>query len=390
MVTTATPSTPTEKRKLPRAVVPVVVVVLGIAGYLAYQRYAATRPYEWSGTIEARTIDVGSRTGGRVKQVLVKEGERVEAGTVLVVLEPGDLEARRLMATASVEQALATLDKLKAGARPEEIEQAKARSGAAAAALAEVRHGARPEEIRAARGRFDAAAAVEKKAKADAERARALVGAGAISRAEVDAADASYQNATGLREAAEQTLKELERGARSEQVAAASSRAQEAAAGAKLVEAGSRVEDIRIGEAQVLAARGQLAQIESSIAELTIVAPAAALVQTLALRPGDILGPNATAAVLLEDEQLYVRIYVPETQIGMIHPGDELPVFVDSFPGKPFRARVEHVDAQGQYSPRNLQTADERANQVFASRVDLLEGKDVLRAGMAAIVKRER
>ncbi len=383
---TATPTEP-QRRGPPKALIPLVLVALAVLGYLGYQRYLKTQPYEWSGTIEARTIEVGSRTGGRVKEVLVKEGDNVPAGATLVILEPGDLEARRLVAAAQLDQAIATLEKLKSGARPEEIEQAKARSGAAAAALAEARHGARPEEIRAARAKVESSKALEEKARLDAERARALVAANAISKAELDAAEASLRNATGSRQVAEEALKELEKGVRSEQIAAASSRAQEAAAGARLVEAGARVEDIRAADAQVLAAKGQLALIETSIAELTIVAPAASRIETLDLRPGDILLPNATAAVLLESDQLFVRMYVPETQIGMVHPGDEVPVYVDSFPDRAFKARVSHVDMQGQYSPRNLQTADERANQVFASRVDILEGKDVLRAGMAAIVR---
>jgi len=151
--------------------------------------------------------------------------------------------------------------------------------------------------------------------------------------------------------------------------------------------AGTRVEDIRASQAEVEAAQGKLDQIHVSIDELTIRAPKAARVETLDLRPGDILGPNATAAVLLEDDQLYVRIYVPETQIGYAKVGGEVPVFVDSFPGKSFKGQIEHVDMQGEYSPRNLQTADERANQVFATRVGLREGVGTLRAGMAATIK---
>lgn len=138
------------------------------------------------------------------------------------------------------------------------------------------------------------------------------------------------------------------------------------------------------------------------IDELTIRAPVAARIEALDLRPGDILAPNATAATLLEDEQLYVRIYVPETQIGHIQLDQEVPVSVDSFPSRTFRGVVEHVNDVGEYSPRNLQTADERANQVFAVRIGLREGRDEasaasgtnatapapdeLRAGMAAFI----
>jgi multidrug resistance efflux pump len=113
-------------------------------------------------------------------------------------------------------------------------------------------------------------------------------------------------------------------------------------------------------------------------------------VEALDLRPGDILAPNAPAARLLEPSELYVRIYVPETQIGHVHPGMEVPITVDSFKGRSFRGRVESIASEGEFTPRNLQTADERADQVFATRVRIEEGADVLRAGMAAFVQAAR
>jgi multidrug resistance efflux pump len=123
------------------------------------------------------------------------------------------------------------------------------------------------------------------------------------------------------------------------------------------------------------------------LGELTVRAPATARIEALDLRPGDILAPNAPAAALLEDGQLFVRIYVPETQIGHTHLGDEVPVSVDSFPDRTFRGRIEHINERGEYSPRNLQTADQRADQVFAVRIGLVEGKGELRAGMAAMIQ---
>ena len=102
------------------------------------------------------------------------------------------------------------------------------------------------------------------------------------------------------------------------------------------------------------------------------------------------LGPSAPAAKLLEPGQLYVRIYVPETQLGHVQPGLEVPVSVDTFEDRTFVGVVEFVSDQGEFTPRNLQTADERANQVFAARVRLEEGTDVLRAGMAAMVRVKR
>ena len=379
-----TKAPPSRARKL---IFPIVLIALAATVFVGYRRWNAMRPFEWSGTVEARTIDVGSRAGGRVKEVLAHEGDHVEAGQVLLVLEPGDLEAQHLMAEAQLEQVEAALDKLKSGARPEEIEQAKARAGTAAASLAEAEHGARAEEIAGAKARLAAAQATLDKAQLDTDRAHKLYEAKAISRAEVDLAESGLRGATALRDASQETLNQLLHGVRREQIMQAQSRAQEATASAKLVEAGARVEDLRSAAALVKAAQGRRDQVKIMLDELTIKAARAARIETLDLRPGDILAPSATAAVLLEDDQLFVRIYVPETQIGHIHAGDEVPVSVDSFPDRAFKGVVEHIDMQGQYSPRNLQTADERANQVFAARVGLREGKDDLRAGMAAIIR---
>lgn len=349
-----------------------------------YRAYLARKPYEWSGTVEARDITVGSRVGGRVKEVRV--GEAVQAGQVLIQLEPGDLEAQRLAAQGQLAQVQAALARVKAGARPEEIEQAKARAATAAAALRGSRAGARGEQIAAAQARLIAAQASLNKAQLDADRAGALAESGAISQAEADNAGVALRGAIANRDAQKHVLDDLKSGTSRDDLTQAAARSQEAAASARLVEAGSRVEDIRAAEGAVMAAEGKLKSIGVMIEELSIKSPRAATVEALNLRPGDIIGPNAPAVTLLEDDQLYVRIYVPETKIGLIKLGDSMPVAVDSFPGRSFGGVVEHINTVGEYSPRNLQTADERANQVFATRIGLREGKKELRAGMAAFI----
>ncbi len=366
---------------------PVVVLALAVAAYLGYRAYQASRPYEWSGTVEARTISIGSRTGGRVKEILAREGDRVKAGQPLVILEAGDLEAQRLQAQGQLDQAQANLDKLEKGSRPEEIDQAKARATTAAAAFEEAKHGARAEQISATKARLVAAQVAVDKAQLDDGRAHKLIASGAISQAEVDNTDAVLRGAIAQRDAAKEALDELENGERKEDIAQAAARSLEAQANAKLVVAGTRVEDIRAARAMVDAAQGRLDQVKVEIDELVIRSPRPARVEALDLRPGDILAPNATAATLLEDDELYVRIYVPETLIGRIRVGQEVPITVDSFPDRSFKGVVEHINNVGEYSPRNLQTADERADQVFATRLGLREGKDDLRAGMAAFIR---
>jgi HlyD family secretion protein len=362
-----------------RRFLPLLLLAVIGAAYFGYTRYLSHRPFEWAGTVEVRDVKVGSRTGGRIKQVLVREGDKVAAGQPLVLLEPGDLEAQRAMAAAQLEQAQAALEKLQHGARPEEIAQANARAAQANAALAQTKKGSRSEEIGAAEDRLAQAQAQVDKAQLDADRAHQLLASQAIAKSEADAADTALRSAKAQRDAQAHITDELKAGARAEEKAQAAARATEASAAAQLVQAGARVEDLRAAQAQVEAAKARVDQLDVLIGELTIKSPAAATVEALDLRPGDLLAPNAPAATLLETDQMFLRIYVPETQLGHVHVGDVVPVKVDSF-DRTFKATVEHINQKGEYSPRNLQTADERANQVFAVRIELI-------AGMAATVK---
>src|SRR5581483_11185758 len=260
------------------------------------------------------------------------------------------------------------------------------RAATATAALQQAKAGARSEEIAAARARLAAAQAAADKAQADVERTRKLFAAQAISKAESDNAEIALQSANANRDAQKQMLTELENGVRNEELQQAAGRAAEANASAKLVSSGARVEDLRAARGVVTAAQGRLDQIKTAIDELTIRAPRAGRIEALSLRPGDILPPASTAATILEEDQLYVRVYIPETRLGLIKVGDEVPVKVDTWPDRAFKGKVEHIASVGEYTPRNLQTADERANQVFAVRVGLVEGRQDLRAGMAASV----
>jgi multidrug resistance efflux pump len=369
-----------------RRFIPLGVIALLALGYGGYRLWKAHQPYEWSGTVEARTISVGSRAGGRVKKVIAREGDHLKAGQPLLELEPADLPAQKLQAMGLLAQAQATLERLEKGARPEELEEAKARSQTATAAWQQTRTGARSEQIGAARARLAAQEAALQKAELDVQRYRQLFARGAAARAELDNTETGLRSATAQRDNAKQQLDELEHGSRTEELQAAAARAAEARASERLVKAGSRVEDIKAARGAVDAAQGKLDAITTMLDELIVHAPSDCRVESLDLRPGDILAPNAAAATLLEDDQLYVRIYVPETHIGHIAVGQEVPIAVDSFPGKSFRGVVEHINSVGEYSPRNLQTADERADQVFATRIGIRDGREQLRAGMAAFI----
>jgi membrane fusion protein YbhG len=372
-------------RSRARLVAPALVLVV-LAWYGWHRWQQAHAPFEWSGTVEVHQISLGSRAGGRVQKVLVKEGDRVKPGDAIVALEPGDWPAQLQQAQGQLAMMQATLDKLKAGSRPEEIAAARARAATAQAVLQETTAGTRSEELAAAEDRLAAQQVAVVRAQKDAERLHKLAAAGAAVPADVDNADLTVQAAIAQRDAAAHQLDELRHGARREQVAQAAARAAEQRASEQLVTAGSRVEDLRAAEAQVQGAEGKVEQIQTMIGELTIKAPVAARVEALDLRPGDIIAPNQTAATLVEDDQLYVRIYVPETELGHVQVDQRVAIHVDSFPDQAFGGVVQRINSVGEYSPRNLQTADERADQVFATRVGITSGGDRLRAGMAATI----
>lgn len=321
-----------------RRLVVLVLVLVGGAAYATYRNRQSHKPLEWSGTVEAHTMEVGSRVGGRVAEVHVREGDLVAAGEPIVTLEPGDLYAQRLQAEGQLEQAEGALEKV------------------AGKSLTS----ARRAEIAEAQARLQAQEAAAEKARLDAERIQQLYAGGAATRADADNAQLALRNATSQVDALRAQLDVLRK---------------------------STPQDVKTAQGMVDVAKGRRQQIDVMISELVIRSPRAARVEALDLRPGDILAPNQPAARLLEPAELYVRIYVPETQIGHIRPGMEVPIYVDSFPGHAFRGVVESVASEGEFTPRNLQTADERADQVFASRVRIVEGRDVLRAGMAASVR---
>jgi HlyD family secretion protein len=324
-------------RRVVTLAVVAVLIAAAVVGYQAYKRHLASLPLEWSGTIEARKIEVGSRQGGRVKEVLVREGDQVKADQPLIRLEAGDLEAQKLQAQGQLEQAEANVGKVSARGSS-----------------------SKRQEIAAARARLQAQVISVEKAEIDLGRQKQLFSSGATTKSDLDNADLAFRNAVAQRETLQAQLDELLSGT---------------------------TEDVKSAQGQLDIANGRLRQIETMLDELTIRAPASARVETLDLRPGDILAPSAVAAKLLEPDELYVRIYVPETQLGYIHPNQVLTIRVDSFPSRSFKSTVEYVSSEGEYTPRNLQTADERADQVFASRLRLDEGGDVLRAGMAAFAR---
>ena len=152
--------------------------------------------------------------------------------------------------------------------------------------------------------------------------------------------------------------------------------------------ANAQEKNVEAARMQVDQARAQLGDIDAQLAEMQVLAPSECIVEVLSVKVGDILVPpfNQEVATLLLPQHLWVRVYVPETWLGLIKLGDQVRVRVDSFPGKDFSGVVEQVNRQAEFTPRNVQTVDDRIRQVFGVKVRLPDGAEQLRAGMAADV----
>jgi HlyD family secretion protein len=144
--------------------------------------------------------------------------------------------------------------------------------------------------------------------------------------------------------------------------------------------------NVEAAQMRIIQARAQLADIEAQLKEMQVVAPAESVLEVLTVKVGDVLPPNGEVATLLLPQHLWVRVYVPETWLGKIKLGEQIHLRVDSFPGKDFPGVVEQINRQAEFTPRNVQTVEDRIKQVFGVKIRLPNDDDRLRAGMAADV----
>jgi multidrug resistance efflux pump len=152
------------------------------------------------------------------------------------------------------------------------------------------------------------------------------------------------------------------------------------------LERGSRPQEIEGARAAVSEAERHLDYLRRQRQETVVKAPVAGLIQSFDLRPGDLVAPNAPVATLLEPDQLWVRVFVPETRLGLVRVGQIADLTVDTFPHRTFSGKVVEISPRAQYTPRNVQTLDQRSEQVFGVKVDV-ETTPELKPGMAAIVR---
>jgi HlyD family secretion protein len=368
---------------LKKAIIGLPVAVLCLLALCACEPMQGTS-MAITGQIQGNGVDVGSRVGGRVAEVPVREGDTVQAGDVLLRLEDSDAQALLHAAEADLARADSLVAKLDTGATEEQLRQAESAAKTAEERLRMVQNGARAEDKRAAKAGTDAASSMSANSKADFERIEKLYARGAVSKSEYDRVRTGMDTMGAQYQVAKEKLDALTNGARAEEIAMAKSDYERAKAALDEVKRGPRDEDKAAAKAARDAAAAAVERAQVNLREMTVIAPSKGVVESLDLRPGDLVKPGAVARII-DPEDLKVTVYMGAALLGQLKLGQKISLTADAHGSERFEGEVYFIASEGEYTPRNLQTQEERVQQVFGVKLRLNSNGGKLRAGMTVI-----
>jgi multidrug resistance efflux pump len=338
------------------------------------------------GVVEIQEVRLGSKIGGRVAEVFVHEGDMVKTGETLVRLDIPELRAQHEQLLARLQEAESSLEKANNGPRPQEKDASRATLDSAQAHLKRLKAGSRVEEIRQARSDLETALADNRLAREDFDRAQRMYQTAAMPRSDFDRAKAALERNQGKTSALKAHLEMLEAGTRVEEIEEAEAELRKADANLRLQLAGTRSEDLAAAQAQVMEAKGKLHEVEANLLEAEVKAPEPAVVEVLSVRPGDLVAANQPIIRVLRTSDLWVKVYVPETELSKVNLHQTVTLTVDGRPGQRFEGTVQQINSASEFTPRNVQSVDERRHQVFGVRIRVADNQGVFKSGMAADV----
>lgn len=369
-----------------RFVILAALAVIGATVWFLLPRSAALNGrIQASGTIEATQVAVAPKIAGRVIKIAVREGDLVRSGQVMAELDRSEVDAQLAQARAAVAAARtrpAQADAAVALARASvdaQLRQARAQVEAASAALEAGKAG-----LRAADANLQASETNLARAESDLQRLESLYRDGAVSAQQIDTARSTVQAAQAQRDAAR-----AQRDAVQIQVGAAAAGLEQARAALAVAEANRQTVAIR--EQDAVASRAQLAQAQAALQQAEILsgytiltAPLSGVVVAKHVEVGDLVGVGAPVVTVADLSQPYLRVFISETDLGRVTLGQSVEVRVDAFPGRVFRGTVDEISSTAEYTPRNVQTKEERVKLVFGVKVALPNPDGVLKPGLPA------
>ena len=296
-----------------------------------------------SGHVEATETRLAPDAGGRILTLTIREGDRVQVGQQVLTLDPRDVELALDRARADRQQAEANLRLVLAGARPEDIRQAES-------------------QVTAAQADVSASQAELAAAEQDLQRFETLLTSNSGSRKQRD-------DAATRRDVAKDRL------------AAAESRVRVAQQALARLQSGARKEEVDVARARVAAADAQIATFDKSLADTIFASPVSGVVTEKLVEAGEVIAPRTPVAVVANLDEAWADVFVPEPAVPRLRLGQPAQLFTDAG-GAPIGGTVSYISPKAEFTPRNVQTADERSKLVYRIRIAVDNTAGVLKQGM--------
>jgi HlyD family secretion protein len=386
------------KKKL-RIILPILVIIIGgiiVFNILTHRNNGNS--LQFSGNIEVTETQMSFRISGRLEERLVEEGDTVVAGQTVARLENSDQTIALAQAEANLAYAESVLAELVAGSRKEDIDRTEAGAMQARHSLIELQNGSRIQEIESAVAERDSAKAAEqsaivklKQAGIDYNRYISLYKDDSVSKNTLETyqtlfetAENQVKEASARTKAAGEQLKLLEAGPRIEQIHRAEAALKQAEAEYALTKAGPRKESIDQARAKVRVAVETVNQAKKQLNYTELTAPMNAVVLSISAEAGEYLNPATPVLTLGHVAEPWLRAYINETDLGRIKLGQQVEVTTDAFSDKTYPGRVSYISSQAEFTPKIVQTFEERVKLMFRIKVLLDNPDNELKPGMPA------
>jgi len=371
-------------------------LLIGVAVLVYVGQWKSKRGQSYySGTIEATQSNLAFQVGGKVVAVPAREGQRVVKGSILAELDRQEFQARFDQAKAGLERAVRakeqaqTVLEMYRQALPAELERAEASVRALRSQLAELRAGTRPQDLERARQGMLAAKATLEDAAKNRDKYETLFRKSVVSEREADAVRLRYETALREFERSREAYELAREGSRKETVRTAEARVEEGEALARQARSNLRrietaQKDVDVAASQVKLAEASLEQARIQFEYGQLKAPYTGIITSRNIEPGEVVTPGREVLTLADLSSVDLKIFVEETRIGQVKPGQEAEVRVDTFPGKVFKGRVAFVSPEGEFTPKIIQTHKERVKLVYLVKVAVPNPDLELKPGMPA------
>ena len=381
-----------------RIIVIIVVLAAVAAGVYAYRSGIGRTPDDRimvSGNIELTEVNIAFKTAGRLIERTVDEGDSVKKGQIVARLDRAELEAQRAREAAGLASAQEQLAQAQTALEWEQanlagdVQQRKADLASNESRLQELKNGSRPQEIQESRATVEAAQSELDRAKRDWDRAQTLYKNDDISTEQFDQYRNRWQSADAAIKQAQQRDALVQAGPRVEVVQAAEGQVEKARGALKMADANTleikrREQELVTRRDEIERAKASLALIDAQLADTIIYSPVDGVVLVKSADVGEVLGVGTTVVTVGDIDHPWLRGYVNETALGKIKVGAKAKVTTDSYPGKVYDGRVSFIASEAEFTPKQIQTQEERVKLVYRIKIELDNPRRELKSNMPA------